>query len=115
MYCNKAIRLLLLYYIYIRSGTNQIDTSQTGIPYFKHDFGYEFGVVYPVQTKHGKTADPTDTVSIPVAHEFSKNVQYQTREVSKLNMRQDRFNATATGEGFQISELLICGKFETRY
>lgn len=95
--------ILILYHIlYTRSGTNQIDTSQTGIPYFKHDFGYEFGVVYPVQTKNGKTADPTDSVSIPVAHEFSENVQNPTREMSKTNTHQDRFNATATGERLQL-------------
>lgn len=58
--------------------------------------------MYPVQTKNGKTAGPTDSVSIPVAHEFSENVQNQTRQVSKTNTRQDRFNATATGERLQL-------------
>lgn len=87
--------------IIIRLGTNQIDLSQTGIPYFKHDFGYEFGVVYPVNSRNGKTANPTDSVSIPVIHEFSKTVRTQTSEMSNFNTRREHFKTT-TGEGLNI-------------
>jgi len=87
--------------IIIRLGTNQIDLSQTGIPYFKHDFGYEFGVVYPVNTRNGKTANPTDSVSIPVIHEFSKTVRTQTSEISNFNTRREH-SKTTTGEGLNI-------------
>ncbi|CAI6344104.1 unnamed protein product [Macrosiphum euphorbiae] len=78
-------------------GTNQTDLSQTGIPYFKHDFGYEFGVVYPVNTRNGKTANPTDSVSIPVIHEFSKTVRTQTSEMSNFNTRREHFKTTTDG------------------
>jgi len=91
--------IILVSNIIIRLGTNQIDLSQTGIPYFKHDFGYEFGVVYPVNSRNGKTANPTDSVNIPVIHEFSKTVRTQTSEVSNFNTRREHFKTT-TGEGF---------------
>lgn len=80
--------------IIIRLGTNQIDISQTGIPYFKHDFGYEFGVVYPVKMENSKTANPMDSVSIPVIHEFSKTIQNQTSQMSNYNIHQEHFKTT---------------------
>lgn len=92
--------------IIIRLGTNQIDVSQTGIPYFKHDFGYEFGVVYPVKTKNGNMANPTDSVNIPVVHEFSNTVQNRTSQMTKFNMNQEHF-MTTTGEGFQFNTLIF--------
>ncbi|KAL4132316.1 hypothetical protein QTP88_009488 [Uroleucon formosanum] len=81
----------------LEQGTNQIDLSQTGIPYFKHDFGYEFGVVYPVNARNGKTANPTDSVSIPVIHEFSKTVRTQTSEMSNFNTRREHSKTTTDG------------------
>lgn len=80
--------------------TNQTDISLTGIPYFKHDFGYEFGVAYPVKTSNGKTADPADSVSIPVAHEFSKTVQNrQTPGMPVVNARRGNVIESGAGEG----------------
>ncbi|XP_026815442.1 titin isoform X5 [Rhopalosiphum maidis] len=80
----------------LTQGTNQIDLSQTGIPYFKHDFGYEFGVVYPVNARNGNTANPTDSVNIPVIHEFSKTVRAQTSEMSP-NTRREHFKTITDG------------------
>lgn len=86
---------------YIRLGTNHIDTSQFGIPYFKHDFGYEFGIVYPVKANKSIAANPTDSVSIPVLHEFSKTVKNQTFALSNFNTRQEHLKTT-TGEELQL-------------
>lgn len=86
-------------------GTNQIDTTQIGIPYFKHDFGYEFGVVYPTKTRNDNTAaNPTDSVNIPVIHEFSCTVQNRKSENSVFNRSQECFMAT-TGEGLLIRSI----------
>lgn len=72
-----------------------------GIPYFKHDFGYEFGIVYPVKANISNTANPTDSVSIPVLHEFSKTFKNQTSVVSNFNIHQEHLKTT-TGEELQL-------------
>ncbi|CAH1708708.1 unnamed protein product [Aphis gossypii] len=81
----------------LAQGTNQTDLSQTGIPYFKHDFGYEFGVVYPVNARNGNTANPTDSVNIPVLHEFSKTVRAPTSEMFNPNTRREHFKTLTDG------------------
>lgn len=57
--------------------------------------------MYPVKTRNGKTADPVDSVSIPVVHEFSKTVQnHQTSEMSIIDTRRENvIKSTTTGEG----------------
>lgn len=57
--------------------------------------------MYPVKTINAKTANLTDSVSIPVIHEFSKNIQNQTSEMSKFNLHQEQYKTT-TGEGFKL-------------
>lgn len=89
-------------HIIIRLGTNQIDTFQIGIPYFKHDFGFECGVVHPTKTKNCNAAIPAVSFSVPVIHEFSNPVQNQTFEMSKINTRKEYFMST-TGERLKTS------------
>lgn len=96
-----------------------------GIPYFKHDFGYEFGVARPANTYGaGNATNDTTAVSFPVIHEFSATVRnngvdadggsncyYDGRTSSAVQMshelRRERFTtaaaAHATGEGFQYA------------
>lgn len=61
-----------------RTGTKQIDPD-TGLIYFKYDFGYEFGIVLPGEGK--KTVSSTNRtiqgqrrasdIEVPIVHEFT--------------------------------------------
>lgn len=62
--------------------------------------------MYPVKTINAKMANPTDSISIPVIHEFSKNIQNQTSEMSKFNLRQEHLKST-TGEGLNTIEYVL--------
>lgn len=62
-----------------------------GIPYFKHDFGYEYGVAY---ASNGRAARPADSVIIPVTHEFTNAAGKRTYEPKTTG---EHFAAT-TGE-----------------
>lgn len=60
-----------------RTGTKQIDPD-TGLIYFKYDFGYEFGIVLPDKGKkpienskksiQGRSSD----IKVPIIHEFTE-------------------------------------------
>lgn len=62
-------------------GTKHVDPD-TGLIYFKYDFGYEFGVILPGQSKNGEIPQPKKTViqppkrssdiELPVYHETTK-------------------------------------------
>lgn len=61
------------------SGTKHVDPD-TGLIYFKYDFGYEFGIVFPGEGKHAVTSSsqnykgqrkPGD-IEVPITHEFSR-------------------------------------------
>lgn len=73
-----------------REGTKHVDPD-TGIIYFKYDFGYEFGIIFPGEGKkivagtrniqnHGSSsalpmmsASRTGDIEIPIRHEKSAN------------------------------------------
>lgn len=64
-------------------GTKHIDPN-TGLIYFKYDFGYEFGILFPGEGKKivgsaGGTARPiaprARDIEIPVIHERTRNKQ----------------------------------------
>lgn len=54
----------------------------TGLIYFKYDFGYEFGIILPGESKHGEIPIPrktiiappkrTSDIEVPVYHETTK-------------------------------------------
>lgn len=68
-------------------GTKHVDPD-TGLIYFKYDFGYEFGIVLPGQSKGGEIPTPKKTIieppkrtrdiEMPVYHESSQQRQSTT-------------------------------------
>lgn len=84
----------------------------TGLIYFKYDFGYEFGIILPGESKHGEIPTPKKTIieppkrsadiEMPVYHEttkpatsgaylapkkttFSKNVKWEPTSESEMS------------------------------
>lgn len=66
------------------SGTKHVDPD-TGLIYFKYDFGYEFGIILPGESKKGEIPVPKKTIieppkrthdiEMPVYHESSQKTQ----------------------------------------
>lgn len=65
-------------------GTKHVDPD-TGLIYFKYDFGYEFGIILPGESKRGEIPVPKKTIieppkrtadiEMPVYHETTKSSQ----------------------------------------
>lgn len=76
-------------------GTKHIDPD-TGLIYFKYDFGYEFGIILPGETKPGEIIFPKKTIieppkrnrdiEMPVYHETTKSHQ-QNGQKSPKNLK----------------------------
>lgn len=89
-YDQSSCVLIVLYGLGVAQ--NRADIAPVfGIPYFKHDFGYEYGVAY---ASNGRAALPADSVIIPVSHEFTNAAGKRTYEP---NTTGEHF-ATTTGE-----------------
>ena len=63
-----------LFFLFLFKGTKHIDPD-TGLIYFKYDFGYEFGLVLPGQPqkvdKIESTIGKEGTIELPVIHEHT--------------------------------------------
>lgn len=85
----------------IKTGTKHIDPD-TGLIYFKYDFGYEFGIVLPGE---GKTMGKTTTdsskktiqgqrrssdIEMPIAHEFTERKANGFLKKDSLSNRQSK-------------------------
>lgn len=78
MYINHSISNLIIL-IASKLGTKHIDP-ETGLIYFKYDFGYEFGIVLPGEGKKASYSNTKLTqghqrrasdIDVPIIHEFS--------------------------------------------
>ncbi|KYB28238.1 hypothetical protein TcasGA2_TC032675 [Tribolium castaneum] len=76
-------------------GTKHVDPD-TGLIYFKYDFGYEFGIILPGESKQGEIPVPKKTIieppkrttdiEMPVYHETSrKNVKWEPTSESEMS------------------------------
>ncbi|KAG0730308.1 Titin [Chionoecetes opilio] len=69
-------------------GTKHIDPD-TGLIYFKYDFGYEFGVILPGEAKKvdksQMNGDHSDDVPIPIIHEKTDASQKKEKQTPKAN------------------------------
>lgn len=68
----------------MKSGTKHIDPD-TGLIYFKYDFGYEFGVILPGEGKSGEIPKPQKTVIQPPkrASDIEMPVYHETTQGKK--------------------------------
>jgi len=96
------------------SGTDHVTrAADLGIPYFKHDFAYEFGVARPAKSYGGggggHATDDADAVGFPVLHEFTTapvrddggNHRGRTSSAAQMSrgFRRERFTAAAHATG----------------
>lgn len=84
-------------------GTKHVDPD-TGLIYFKYDFGYEFGIILPGESKGGTIPVPQKTIiqppkrssdiEMPVYHETTKpSPQINNHEVAAPQFRPKKFGA----------------------
>lgn len=84
-------------------GTKHIDPD-TGLIYFKYDFGYEFGVILPgeakkVEKKKEVNGDRSTDIPIPVIHEKSDKSCKTEKSSAKTNGHVQPHEETASKEG----------------
>ncbi|XP_011495830.1 PREDICTED: muscle M-line assembly protein unc-89 [Ceratosolen solmsi marchali] len=99
-------------------GSKHIDPD-TGLIYFKYDFGYEFGVVLPGESKHMTTnhsqsyknnRKPSD-IEVPIIHEFTyckengfgKDKNYQRKSVNKFG-KSVKWEPTSESEYSEVED-----------
>lgn len=95
------------------SGTKHIDPN-TGLIYFKYDFGYEFGILFPGEGKkflgesnrmplHTRTSD----IEVPVTHEHTQGARNEDKtkryslpiEIDIDHLHDKNYRIPHTGRG----------------
>lgn len=101
------------------SGTKHIDPD-TGLIYFKYDFGYEFGIVIPGEGKKTVSSNSktikgqrrASDIDVPIVHEFttrkengfSKSTPSTWNNHGRQGVKQERFAPTKTVKWEPTSE-----------
>lgn len=74
------------------SGTKHVDPD-TGLIYFKYDFGYEFGIILPGEGKGGEIPVPKKTIIEPPKRtvDIEMPVHHETTTKPTTNSHQNQF------------------------